>query len=104
MKRILMLVVVMSIFALLIVGQAITASSVDNAPLSGKVVETMDSGGYTYALIEKNKQKTWVAVPQTKIAKGQNVSFQPGMEMENFESKTLKRKFERIVFSGGLLK
>ncbi len=104
MKRILMLVVVMSVFALLIAGQAITASSQDNAPLSGKVVETMDSGGYTYALIEKNKQKTWVAVPQAKITKGQSVSFQPGMELENFESKTLKRKFEKIVFSGGLLK
>lgn len=104
MKRFLMFVYVMSMFALLIAGQAINASSEDGIALSGKVVETMDSGGYTYALIEKDSKKTWVAIPQAKITKGQNVSFQPGMEMVNFESKTLKRKFEKIIFSGGLLK
>ena len=75
----------------------------DASVLSGKVIETMDSGGYTYVQIEKNGTKTWVAVPSTKVVKGQNISFSPGMEMQNFESKTLKRKFDRIVFSGGVV-
>ncbi len=75
----------------------------DTSVLSGKVIETMDSGGYTYVQIEKNGTKTWVAVPSTKVVKGQNISFSPGMEMQNFESKTLKRKFDRIVFSGGVV-
>ncbi len=72
------------------------------ASLSGKVVETMTSGGYTYALIEKNGQKTWVAVPAVNITVGQEVSFIPGVEMGDFESKTLKRKFDNIIFSPGL--
>jgi hypothetical protein len=32
---------------------------------------------------------------------GQNMSFKPGIVMVNFESKTLKRKFDKIIFSEG---
>ncbi len=70
--------------------------------LSGKVVETMNSGGYTYVLIENNGKKTWVAGPQTKVKVGQQVTCQPGMVMTNFTSKTLNRTFESIVFSSGI--
>ena len=70
--------------------------------LTGKVIETMDSSGYTYAHIENKGEKLWVAVPQTQIKKGETVSFRPGMVMENFESKTLKKKFDKIVFSDGV--
>lgn len=69
--------------------------------LSGKVVETMNSGGYTYVCLEKSGKKTWVAVPEMKVTMGQNMTFQPGAEMVNFESKSLKRKFDKIIFSGG---
>jgi hypothetical protein len=31
------------------------------------------------------------------------MSFQPGFAMANFESKTLNRKFDRIIFSGGVV-
>ena len=70
--------------------------------LSGKVVETMNSGGYTYALIEKGDKKTWVAVPKTTITKGQTITFLPGAEMGNFQSKTLNRTFDKIIFSAGV--
>jgi hypothetical protein len=73
------------------------------ASLSGKVVETMDAGGYTYVCLEKKGIKTWVAVPQTKVTVGKEMTFQPGVEMRNFPSKTLNRTFERIYFSGGPL-
>jgi hypothetical protein len=69
--------------------------------LSGKVVETMDSGGYTYVLLEKSGEKIWLAVPKMKVIVGQNMSFKPGIVMVNFESKTLKRKFDKIIFSEG---
>ncbi|MBI4682266.1 MAG: SH3-like domain-containing protein [Nitrospirae bacterium] len=76
-------------------------SKQDDSSLSGKVVETMDSGGYSYVKVEKNGKTTWVAVPKMKVTVGQEVSFAPGMVMQNFESKTLKRTFESIVFSSG---
>ncbi|TNF53333.1 DNA-binding protein [bacterium] len=71
--------------------------------LSGKVVETMNSGGYSYVNIEKNGKKIWVAVTQIKVEVGQNISFKPGMTMKNFKSKTLNRTFETIVFSSGVI-
>lgn len=80
---------------------AAAVAQADNS-LSGKVVETMNSGGYTYVYLENNGKRTWVAVPQTAVKVGQQVTCQPGMEMKNFTSKTLNRTFESIFFSGGM--
>jgi hypothetical protein len=71
--------------------------------LSGKVVETMDSGGYTYINIEKDGKKTWVAVSKMKVTIGQDISLKPGIAMKNFRSKTLNRTFDTITFSGGAI-
>ena len=70
--------------------------------LSGTVVETMNSGGYTYVQIENSGRKTWIAVPKTKIEKGSTVTFVPGAPMSNFTSKTLGKTFDVIIFSPGL--
>jgi len=85
--------------------KATTEKSSQEAPagLTGKVAETMDSAGYTYVQLENAGKKTWVAVPQTKITKGKTMTFSPGMEMKNFESKSLKRTFDSIIFSGGVV-
>ncbi|OGR05409.1 MAG: hypothetical protein A2520_04705 [Deltaproteobacteria bacterium RIFOXYD12_FULL_53_23] len=70
--------------------------------ISGKVLETMTSGGYTYVLLAKDGVKTWVAIPVTKVAVGDEITCKPGMVMSNFNSTSLNRSFERIVFSQGL--
>ncbi|RQW77276.1 MAG: DNA-binding protein [Geobacter sp.] len=71
-------------------------------PLSGKVLQTMDSGGYTYIYLLKNGgSKIWVAIPKSTVAVGKTVDLVPGSEFKNFESKTLNRTFDRIVFSLG---
>ena len=71
---------------------------------SGKIVETMNSGGYTFLSIEKNGTKTWVAIPETKVTVGQEVTSQPGMEMKDYYVKSLDRTFASIYFAGGLLR
>jgi hypothetical protein len=81
---------------------AASAPSFDT--ISGKVVETMDAAGYTYAAVEKDGQKVWVAVPTTKISVGEEVAFQPGAVMPKFTSKTLNRTFDKIIFSNGKAK
>jgi hypothetical protein len=73
----------------------------EDAGLSGKVVETMNTGGYTYLRIEKKGKKTWAAVPEMKVAVGQKISLAPGQEMNNFTSKTLHKTFDSIIFSPG---
>ena len=66
--------------------------------LTGKVVETMNAGGYTYLKINTAQGDVWAAVRQFDAKKGATVSVNPEMTMDNFESKTLNRKFDHIVF------
>ena len=70
----------------------------------GPVVETMDSGGYTYVCVESQGQKRWAAIPATPVKLGDVVEIAAGMEMQNFTSGSLNRTFETIIFSPGLVK
>lgn len=71
-------------------------------PITGKIVETMNSGGYTYILLENKGKKTWFAVPGMQATKGKTISLRPGAEMTNFKSTTLNRTFDHIIFSDGV--
>lgn len=84
------------------ITEAPAARAADSDAISGKVVETMDSGGYTYVKLEKDGKSMWVAVPVTALKVGQEVAVQPGMQMNNFNSKTLNRTFDSIIFSQGV--
>lgn len=88
---------------LLISSNALAFGQGQGGP-SGKVLETMDSSGYTYVLLEKDDVKTWAAIPQTKVAVGETLTVQPGMVMPSFTSKTLNRTFSNIIFSGGVVR
>lgn len=70
-------------------------------PITGKVVETMNSGGYTYICLEKEGVQTWAAVPPLKVKVGDDLTLNPGYPMTNFTSKGLNRTFTTIIFSGG---
>ena len=80
---------------------AAAASEVPGS-ITGTVLETMDSGGYTYMKIDTGMGQPWVAVPQSPAKVGEKVTAMPGMVMKNFTSKTLDRTFDAIVFSGGI--
>jgi hypothetical protein len=69
--------------------------------LSGKVLETMDGGGYTYVHLKNGNDKVWVAIPLMKVSVGQELTLLPGYEFKNFNSKGLNRKFDRLIFSAG---
>jgi len=70
--------------------------------LSGKVVEKLDGGGYSYFLLDKDGKKVWVATPPTEGKVGEVMSFLPGGEMKDFKSKSLDKTFDTIIFSDGL--
>ena len=76
-------------------------SAAEVPTISGTVAETMDSGGYTYILLKEGKTSQWVAAPVMQVKKGQRVTLQGGMVMKGFKSKSLKRTFPSIIFSGG---
>jgi hypothetical protein len=66
--------------------------------VTGTVLETMDSGGYTYMKLKTADGEIWSAVNQSKVKKGQTVTIATPMFLSNFESKTLHRTFDRIIF------
>ena len=85
-------------------GSAATTGSQPTQPqLSGTVVETMNSGGYTYVQLDAGpKGKVWAAGPNTEVDVGDTVSVAGGMLMQDFASNTLNRTFEKIYFANAL--
>ena len=81
---------------------AAAQSPVNVAPASsqlvGTVAEVKDAAGYTYLKIQTASGEQWAAVPQASVKKGANVSVAAQMTMEKFESKTLNKTFDTIVF------
>ena len=70
---------------------------------SGTVVQTMNSGGYTYILLDKDGNESWAAMPETEVKVGEEVTLAPGAPMNNFNSRTLNRTFETIYFTSGVV-
>ena len=79
------------------IDQAPAAANAGGGP-SGVVLETMDSGGYTYALMEIDGEEIWAAGPVTAMAVGDSVGLVGAMGMQGFTSSTLDRTFESILF------
>lgn len=69
--------------------------------MSGVVVETINASSYTYVSINTGKETVWAAAPTVTLKKGDTVSFDPGMPMENHVSKTLNRTFPLVYFTSG---
>lgn len=66
------------------------------------VKEELSSGGYIYLKVLENDKEYWMAIPGRKIEIGATYYYDGGMVMKNFESKTLKRTFDHIIFAEGI--
>jgi hypothetical protein len=66
--------------------------------LKGEVLEVKDVDAYTYLRLKTKDGETWAAVNKAPVKKGSEVTIENATVMNNFESKTLKRTFDRIVF------
>jgi len=80
-------------------GHPQAANPEPKSDLYGQVKETMDSGGYTYVLLDTGNKDIWAAGPITSVTKGDAVRVTTDMPMQNFYSKSLKRHFDLIYFS-----
>ena len=76
------------------------AHSHDEAVIvTGRVVETMDSGGYTYARVSTEGREIWAAGPVSPVAVGDEVTVAVDMPMQGFRSETLGRTFDVVYFT-----
>ncbi len=79
------------------------AAQVTTTPHTGKVLETMDAAGYTYAKVDEGGNVYWIAGPKTTIAAGDTISFTEQMVMKDFTSKTLNKTFDYLVFANTIV-
>jgi hypothetical protein len=80
---------------------AASIASIDG-PITGSIVETMDSAGYTYALIDTGSTKVWVATSRVPVALGEEVTFDGSMPMAGYHSPSLDRTFDLIYFTDSI--
>ena len=83
---------------LLMVAAVNTQALPPAPPLTGEVVESRDVQGYTYLRIKTASGETWAAVPTSVVKVGSQVGIANPVTMQNFESKTLNKRFDKIVF------
>lgn len=67
-------------------------------PETGKVKQVETGGGYTYIEVEHEGKSTWLAAPMTAVKAGDNINWSGGSSMTNFNSSSLDRTFDEIVF------
>lgn len=79
-------------------GQKKTANEVPPF-LVGKVLEIVDTKGYTCVKIDVDGKEVWAAGPVTKVSVGEYARIDTNSLMQNFSSKTLNRTFEKIYFT-----
>ena len=78
------------------------AATFADGMIMGVVMETMNSGGYTYVKLDTAKGEVWAAGPPTELTVGQAAGLKDTFEMKNFESATLGRTFEAIQFCSSI--
>ena len=75
-----------------------TPALAQSTSIKGKVLEVKDVDSYTYLLLKTKDGDRWAAVPRASVKKDAEVTVENAMIMNNFESKSLKKKFDKIVF------
>jgi hypothetical protein len=79
-------------------AEAPRSSPPETGTLSGKVLERIDAPPYSYLRVASAAGEQWAAVSQTDRKVGDTITIVNAITMDGFESKTLKRRFDHIVF------
>ncbi|MBS4034905.1 MAG: hypothetical protein KGZ85_10595 [Ignavibacterium sp.] len=62
------------------------------------VKERLDASDYSYLNVDETGKEYWIAIPQSEISAGDEISFSRYMEMKDFRSDKLDRTFESLLF------
>ena len=71
---------------------------VHGGSLTGKVLEVQQTKNFTYLRLKTRDGETWAATQRADLKKGMDVTLENTVVMTNFQSTTLNRKFDKIVF------
>lgn len=67
--------------------------------LTAVVKETMNGGGYTFALMDAGDVEIWVAGPETPLTVGAVVALPDTLNMGSFTAESLGRTFDVLYFT-----
>jgi hypothetical protein len=79
-------------------GMPADLQQVGGQEVKGKVVEKLDASPYTYLKLQTAQGEAWAAVPKTDVPAGAEVTIAGAVPMQNWESKTLARKWDMVYF------
>lgn len=83
---------------LLLASAAFWSAPAAATVIKGEVLEVKDVTNYTYLRIKTASGEVWSAVATAQVKKGASVTVENASEMNNFESKSLKKTFPKIYF------
>ena len=66
---------------------------------SAKIIEALNSGGYTYIKVQEGSESYWIAMSQRTAKIGATIEYNEQGWMQDFHSKTLNRTFDKILFA-----
>jgi hypothetical protein len=66
--------------------------------VTGKVLEAKNSAGFTYVKLQTSSGEVWAALPQAEVKTGADLTIVKTMTTEKFESKSLGRTFDKLIF------
>jgi hypothetical protein len=85
------------------IAKSASAAPAQMGGLSGQVVETINTAGYTYVLLDTGENQVWAAAPQAEVKAGDSVAVPDAMPMSNYHSKSLDRDFDLVYFASGFI-
>lgn len=74
------------------------SETIQGPPVSGKVVNAMRGGGYTYMHLENDGKQFWVASSVINVKRNDMVRWEGATVMTDFTSYALNKKFDEIQF------
>jgi hypothetical protein len=75
-----------------------TAAAPASEVMRGKILEKLEAPPYSYLKLQTASGETWAAVPATQVAVGAEIGVANAFPMQDFESKTLNKKFQVVYF------
>ena len=85
-------------------GDVAAVSDAELTGNKGQVLSVIQVPGYTYVEVRNNGRNLWLAGNPVELAEGEIISWADAAMMRNFQSKTLNRTFEELMFVSAIYK
>lgn len=84
-------------------GQTAPEPPPEILPVTGKVLEIIDTGGFLYVSLDWNGKQVWATVPGVDLKVGEVISLDHATMFPNFHSNTLNRTFDELIFASAVV-